>query len=75
MCAASVSDNLAPRVDPMQQHLQAACISAASTDFQGRLPAIRETTCNRDRRTYLRLVTHFKFLIVGPDQSMVTKRP
>ncbi len=25
--------------------------------------------------TYLRLVTHFKFLIVGPDQKMVTKRP
>ena len=22
-----------------------------------------------------RLVTHFKFLIVGPDQKMVTKRP
>ncbi len=24
---------------------------------------------------YLRLVTHFKFLIVGPDHKMVTKRP
>ncbi len=24
---------------------------------------------------YLRLVTHFKFLIVGPEQKLVTKRP
>ena len=24
---------------------------------------------------YLRLVTHFKLLMVGPDQNMVTKRP
>ena len=24
--------------------------------------------------THLRLVTHFKFFIVGPDQKMVTKR-
>ncbi len=25
--------------------------------------------------SYLRLVTHFQFLIVGPDQEMATKRP
>ncbi len=25
-------------------------------------------------QTYLRLVTHFQFLVVGPDQNMVTKR-
>ncbi len=27
------------------------------------------------RLSYLRLATHFKFLIVGPDQNMVTKQP
>ncbi len=35
-----------------------------------------ESCCTmRAKYTYLRLVTHFIFLIKGPDQKMVTKRP
>ncbi len=38
----------------------------------GDRPAVIEQT---DSLANYRLVTHFKFLSVGPDQNMVTERP
>ena len=41
----------------------------------GRFPTLEKFKTPSRKYTYLRIVTHCEFLIVGPDQKMITKRP
>jgi hypothetical protein len=53
-------------------HLQFWGIEAAKT---GAKASSKRLFVKQPTFSNYRLVTHFNFLIVGPDQNMVTKRP